>query len=215
MLSVRCVHGVLRTLRQLAISMLLCPGQKEVSWMSRISFHEQKFKQNFPHFWAMLKAENAKRTGRNWPKPNHRAILQNPPMVRWCIWLTLVCEVTRYNWLKSEKKSFKCNILFRAARPGVKWPWLNLYRLWIIVHFWNGWSWSGTFDYHLLPCFGGRGGSAGVALELNCLLVNDWIWALPLKLFQKMTQFSTEKIPFTDLMLGVKLDACRWQSLTD
>ena len=130
MLSIRCVHGVLRTLRQLAISMLLCPEQKEVSWMSRISFHEQKFKQNFPHFWAMLKAENAKRTGRNWPKPNHRAILQNPPMVRWCIRLTLVCVVTRYNWLKSEKKSFKCNILFRAARPGVKWPWLNLYRLW-------------------------------------------------------------------------------------
>ena len=30
--------------------MLLCAGQKGVSWTSRIFFHEQKFKQNFPHF---------------------------------------------------------------------------------------------------------------------------------------------------------------------
>ena len=65
------------------------------------------------------------------------------------------------------------------------------------------------------PVLEGEGGSAGVALELIRLSVNDRIWALPLKLFQKMTQFSTAKIPFTDLMLGVKLDACRWQSLTD
>ena len=36
--------------------MLLCAGQKGVSWTSRIFFHEQKFKQNFPHFGAMLKA---------------------------------------------------------------------------------------------------------------------------------------------------------------
>ena len=57
------------------------------------------------------------------------------------------------------------------------------------------------------PDLEGEGGSAGVAPELIRLLVNDRIWALPLnwalplKLFQKMIQFSTATIPFTDLML--------------
>ena len=166
MLSIRCVHGVLRTLRQLAISMLLCPGQKEVSWMSRISFHEQKFKQNFPHFWAMLKAENAKRTGRNWPKPNHRAILQNPPMVRWCIRLTLVCVVTRYNWLKSEKNL--SNATFFSEQLGLVWSDHD----WIFTDS-ESLSISGTVGHGAeplvttyFPVLEGEGRSAGVALEL-------------------------------------------------
>ena len=58
------------------------------------------------------------------------------------------------------------------------------------------------FDCIYFPVLEGEGGSAGVVLELICLLVNDRIWALPLKLFQKMIQFSTATIPFTDLMLA-------------
>ena len=86
--------------------------------------------------------------------------------------------------------------------PFLEWPGHGAEPL-IIVHFWNGWSWSGTYDYYSLPCFGGREtvcrSSAGAYSPLS-----KWLnlWALSLKLFQKMMKFSTA-IPFTDLMLGV------------
>ena len=62
------------------------------------------------------------------------------------------------------------------------------------------------------PVLEGEGGSAGITPEHIHLLVNDRIctWALPQKVVSENDTVQYGNNPSHDLMLGVKLDACRW-----